>query len=137
MANWTKSEKKLLGACKELLVSIITEWSTEADADPMYIDPEDTHSNPRDEEGNPIKASFDVLIHLKNRHMVDDAIAEMWIRLLNQHERNVSTDAAKFLRQIERTELVEKQAYHDAVDTYFKIYRGRKRGRPRGFPGER
>ena len=111
---------------------IISEWSADTEGDSFDLDSSDIESDPLDEKGEPLRASFDVPLQMKNRRMVDDAIDEMWGRVFkNRYEFVMSTHFAQFEHELRRAELVEKEAYHVAVDAYFRIYRGRKRGRPR------
>lgn len=133
--KWTESEKRLLAACKDELKSVITEWTnTDADsidigaidieADPLYGQSIYVEPDATDEKGNLIKANFDVPIRMKNRPMVEAAVAEMWFRLLNRKDVEFG--------EVDTYERVERQAYHLAVDAYFTIYLdSRKRGRPR------
>ena len=120
--NWTESEESLLATCKNTLESIITEWSAEPEP-AIDIDSIDAEADLIDKEGNPITTSFKVPIRPRNRIMVDDAIAELWLRLVNRKGVDFG--------EVETYERVEREAYHLAVDAYFRIYRGsRKRGRP-------
>ena len=100
----TPAETTLLSAFRETLDSIIQEWSDDIEADPEVVIDEDTR------------------YRMKDRLMIDRAIVEMWARLLSRKD-NVFGD----VRHIQR---VEQKAYHFAVDSYFKIYRSRKLGRP-------
>lgn len=104
MAKLTIPEKALLHVCKETLDSIIREWSNDIDADPDVVIDKDTR------------------YRMKDRRMVDRAIGQMWAQLLSRRD-NVFGD-------VKGLDRVEREAYHHAVNCYFRIYRGHKPGRP-------
>jgi hypothetical protein len=108
MAQWTASEKRLMAVCKTTLDEIIEAWSAATDAEEvMTIDGA-------------------VVMRMKNRMMVDKAVREMWLKLICRTD-----DVFGDVKNLDR---VEKGAYHLAVNAYFRIYRGRKRGRPQTDP---
>lgn len=110
MATLTPAEEKLLSVCKETIDTLIRDWSNNVEADSELVIDENTRHR------------------IKDRVMVDHAIDQMWAVFLSRKD-NVFAG-------IEDTDLVELAAYHHAVDTYFRLYRGvevvagRKPGRP-------
>ncbi len=100
----TPAEKKLLGVCRETLDSIILERSNDIEADSEVVIDENTR------------------YRMKDRVMVDSAVGQMWAVILSKH--------FDLLRDVKDHVPVWREAYHHAVNAYFRLYFGRKRGQP-------
>ncbi len=96
MAKLSKEESRLFNVCKKELGAIIRENSSRIEEDPEII--LDEHTRYR----------------MKDRVMVEDAIQEMWVRLLNREDNP--------FEGVDSTLSVARKAYHHAVDTYFDVY---------------